>query len=104
MVASCAGRTNECAAPHNDGGSIWTVSDSDTLRAQLYHSIAIAYDTLSPTMSACPPYAPFFGFAGVASSVSIPPILLDVLAHVRDVFQMIFSSAWGNLGRATVPY
>ena len=27
----------------------------------------------SLTMSLCPPYAPFFGFAGVASSVSLKP-------------------------------
>lgn len=51
--------------------------------------------------------APFFGFAGVASSVSsfihltiyLPPLInfnLTLLLYCRDHTQMIFSSTWHN--------
>ena len=35
-------------------------------------------------MSTCPPYAPFFGFAGVASAVSQFPVF-----RIRDVAQQL---------------
>lgn len=44
-------------------------------------------------MSACPPYAPFFGFAGVASSVSIthPHVLpiVHLLPFLDDIQQCV---------------
>lgn len=49
-----------------------SVSDSDQVESVLcIVAQVVSTPSVLFTMSSCPPYAPFFGFAGVASSVSI---------------------------------
>lgn len=74
-----------------------------------FHSIAIAKTFPVPfinhvCLSALRTILRICGCSFLGEHSTASPTLLDVFVHVRDVFQMIFSSAWGNLGRATSPY
>lgn len=53
-------------------------------------------------MSVCPPYAPFFGFAGVTAAVSIPSPYLTLRFYVKKVliwsvmFRWYLAVRWVN--------